>query len=73
MILANELLDLYNRDEDVALVFDSFAAIDHVYKESLRAMGYIDKTRHVTASSANITLANYGTSTAGQLTNMNKL
>lgn len=57
MTTSDELFRLREENEDVALIFDTFTAIDRIYQESLRAMGFVSKERPLTQSSDSITLS----------------
>lgn len=68
MNLTDELQQLREQNADLALILDTFALIDHVYCQSLQAMGQINKGIPTVKSSAGITFSvDVSTSTASHL------
>ena len=68
MNLTSELQRLRDQDMDLALILDTFAAIDHAYQQSLEAMGQANPEIPSVKNSAEITLSvNSSVSTASQL------
>ena len=66
MDITKELKQLRERDDDLALILDTFSAIDHAYRQSLMAMGQINEDIPAVKSSAEIMLSvNSSISTAG--------
>jgi hypothetical protein len=68
MNLTDELQQLREQDADLALILDTFATIDHVYRQSLMAMGQVNEDIPTVKSSAEITFSvDASTSTASHL------
>lgn len=68
MNLTSELQQLREQDADLKLILDTFAAIDHAYRQSLKAMGQINEDIPTVKSSAEITFSvDSSTSTASHL------
>jgi len=57
MSLSDKLQQLREQDADLSLVLDTFAALDHVYRQSLMAMGQVDKATPTVRSSAEVTFS----------------
>lgn len=57
MNLTSELQRLREQNKDLALILDTFTAIDHAYRESLKAMGQVNGGTPVVKSSAEVTLS----------------